>query len=198
MTLTLRPLQDWTGGKHSIERSRFDSPWSKTVRLLEREVELMQGRGLVVQIDLREADFRLDGNVRAKATVATPRVRVLFDTPDGTIVFQAGRYTRWRDNVRAVGLSLEALRGVERWGAIQGGAQYKGLLQLEAGGGMSTDDAVALLRQWAPYSEVPANASYESLWRRARANAHPDRSHDPDAFHAVIEAGRVLGIGGAR
>lgn len=53
----------------------------------------------------------------------------------GRAVFATDQYEKWEHNVRAIALTLEALRAVDRYGATQG-RQYAGFMQqLTAGAG---------------------------------------------------------------
>jgi hypothetical protein len=49
------------------------------------------------------------------------------------LVFATDAYEDWQHNVRAIALTLEALRAVDRYGTT-GGRQYAGFRQLTAGG----------------------------------------------------------------
>ena len=44
-------------------------------------------------------------------------VAVYFQLQDAPMVFACDKYNHVRDNIRAIGKTIEALRGIERWGA---------------------------------------------------------------------------------
>lgn len=52
----------------------------------------------------------------------------------GRLAYATDMFDSWQDNVRAIALSLEALRAVERWG-VSKGRQYTGFALLTAGPG---------------------------------------------------------------
>ena len=70
------------------------------------------------------------------AAVGLARLELSFDSHDhGRLTYATDQYTERQDNVRAIALSLEALRAVERWG-VSKGRQYTGFAQLTAGPGL--------------------------------------------------------------
>lgn len=58
---------------------------------------------------------------------------VMATQQQGRMVLATDTYEHWQANVRAIALTLEALRAVDRYGATQG-RQYAGFQQLTAGG----------------------------------------------------------------
>lgn len=145
MILTTRPLVDrqWIG-THARSRSQFTTTWSATLDLLEREVYAIQSAGMpdpVLMVDCQEADLRLDGQLRASARLATNAVALAFESTNGPLIFRCDRYNEqpwnnrmqlWQHNIRAIALTLEALRAVNRYGATQSGEQYTGYRQISA------------------------------------------------------------------
>lgn len=205
MHYTTRPLSDRTWLRPDRERktSQFDATWSKTLTLLGKEIEFLGGRDIVIEVDVREQDIRLDGGLRANARSSSPAVVVAFDTAaHGPMLYRADRYADrwsnrpgWQENVRAVALTLEALRAVDRYGATETGQQYAGFKALPAGRAMpashmTSDDAADLLTRHGGGEVDPSRA-----YRRARAAAHPDRNNgDRTLWDQVEQAARVLGV----
>ena len=200
---TIRPVSDRTNftGKH--QRSAFDTPWPVTERLLLAEVRHLQGRNLVVEIDVSEADIRVDGRLRANARPASPGVRVAFESKHGPLVYATDRFNHWQDNVRAIALGLEALRKVDRYGITKSGEQYAGWKALPSGSGqsashMTADEAWGVLGSFdeRPIAEQQrAPEGLQRAHRRARAFAHPDRhGGDRTLWDQVEQAARVLGV----
>ena len=200
MILTHRPLQmPWGHPVTEARRSRyiFKAPWSATLDLLDRELWHLDATAVVLQVDVTDADLRLDGQLRAHARPDFPGVRLIVDAPRGTLSWQTDVCEFWQHNVRSIALGLEVLRAVDRYGITTAGEQYKGWLQLEAGDGPNSMDAAAeVIWRWsgiAPNGSLPDSMIY----RAARANAHPDRQGgDRGPWDAVQAAGKLLGLAG--
>jgi hypothetical protein len=146
---TVRPISDRTPFRGTHEGSPFTADWASTVTLLERELDMLYARDIVIEVDVREGDIRLDGQLRADAKASTPAVRIAFDSSVGHLVYATDRYQRvwgsrsrmdsWQHNVRAIALGLEALRKVDRYGITRRGEQYAGWKQIT--NGMTRDQA---------------------------------------------------------
>lgn len=98
------------------------------------------------------------------------------------------QYDRLADNLAAIAGTLDALRGIERWGgaAILERA-FTGFAALPS----SVDSANS--SAWWVVLAVDHNASpddIESAYRRARREAHPDHGGSADKFNAVQNAWR--------
>lgn len=137
MQVIFRPLPVWPHKPSQRRSSQFATPYPRTLAQLEREIGYLGGRDVTIGIGLEEFDIRQDGMPRANARpVGHPGVEVSFDTRDyGRQTYATDQFWDWRDNVRAVVLSLEALRAVERYG-VSKGRQYAGFALLTAGPGL--------------------------------------------------------------
>ena len=218
MKLTVRPLTDRSFiAATPRTRSQFTTTWSETLEVLEREVYALQTVSMpdpVLMLDCTEADFRLDGQLRAHTKLASNAVALAFESRRGPLVFRADRYHEtgsnsrmklWQHNVRAIALTLKALRDVDRYGATSSGEQYVGYRQLEAKGArvMTPDEARKVL--FAQFSDsLPANLTSgpasdltadKTLVRIARREAHPDRAGGSrELWDLVQEAAAALGV----
>ncbi len=189
LVYTTRPLSDrsWLRRPSAREFTRFDSTWTATLKLLAREVSMIGGRNVVIEMDVPESAIRLDGGLRATAKTETPAVVVAFDSKHGPLLYRDDRFTSrwasqgpsWQQNVRAIALTLESLRAVDRYGATSTGQQYTGWKQIEAP---------------TPPPEFPwsvleglAGASLEEhghdrVISLARRKAHPDHGGTPESW----------------
>lgn len=212
LTYTVRPISDRTvfrGRPSSGDRNPFRrSTWSDTQQLLERELRMLRARDVVLELDVRERDVRVDGQLRSNASASSTAVRLAFVTDDGPMQFATDRfgwdyYDRpkvqgWQDNVRAIALGLEALRKVDRYGITRRGEQYRGFKAIGAGdgtvaSGMTTDRAIDLLGDEAGLNIGDTLPAPSVMVRRAKANAHPDRNNgDRSRWDAVEQAEQVL------
>jgi len=204
MRYTTRPLSDRTWLRPDRERtpSRFDASWPDTLDLLGREIGHLRGRDVVIEVDVRERDIRLNGGLRSTARAETPAVVIAFDTPGhGPMLYRSDRYntgggSAWQHNVRAIAKTLEALRAVDRYGATETGQQYTGFKALPAGRAMppshmTTDEARAVIT----HIIGPVDRPWDTRIRLARREAHPDRNGgDRTLWDKVEQAARVLGV----
>lgn len=143
---------------------------------------MLGGDDILLGVGLSESDIRLDGQPRANArAMGHPGVEVSFNTKAyGRLTYATDQYTDWQDNVRAIALSLEALRAVERWG-VSKGRQYTGFALLEAGPG-PIDRGRKLVEK---YGGV----------REALRHTHPDTGDTdvtPDDYRSVLEYRKSL------
>lgn len=108
------------------KRSQFSSSWSNTVGLLESELNAIQASNIVLQADCDRDQIRIDGQLRATAKLRGPGVILSFDSKKGACSFPCDKFTDWQSNVRAIALSLQALRAVDRYGVTKSNEQYRG------------------------------------------------------------------------
>lgn len=184
--LTVKPfasVQPEPGGQWS----RFRSPLRDTLELLSREMGQLQAANIVIELDVEERDIRLDGYPRANARIGNPAVAVSFDSRHGPLRYATCEFTDWQDNLRAIALSMQALRAVDRYGVSKRGEQYRGWKQLMP----SSDPADAI------QTEQAARRYLDDRWggdvRRALFETHPDRGGDPDEFRKVQRSRELLG-----
>lgn len=182
MRYEIRPLT-WTGPVTTdrASSSRFRAPWDDTLKLLQFEATMLGATYLILQVDADPADIRRDGMLRARARVAFPGVKIAIGSAYGPLEYATDAYEDWRANVRAIALSLVALRAVDRHGVSRRGEQYRGWTALDAGDNPARRAAQDLI------------ASYGGLADALKAT-HPDRGGTAEAFLKVQEARRVLNL----
>lgn len=201
------PLTDYTiFTTTSRLYSPFDSSWSSTQQLLERELAALRAEDVTLELALLAGQIRRDGMPRADAKVSHPGVRLSFGSVHGPLSYVCDRFVRrysndpqsWQINLRAIALGLEALRKVDRYGITNRAEQYRGFAELPAGtggialGGMTKDQALEVI---ATHDPGAGDAPLERRWKRARAAAHPDRhGGDQSAWDQVEQAALVLGL----
>jgi hypothetical protein len=192
MIYTFRPLGAWLDPVTDPRASsaRFRARWDDTIKLLSRELDHLDARNVVVQVDVEEQELRRDGMLRHYAKVGFPGVRVAFDSRHGPLLYATDAYDQvwsgtmpgWQANVRAIALGLEALRAVDRYGITRRAEQYQGWKAITAGD------------PYMPTTREQAQAlvdSYGGL-RAALRETHPDRGGDAGEFQRVLAARRLL------
>lgn len=198
--LNTRPLTTWVGElTPAVKRQRapYSAPLRSTLAALRRELRAIGARTPVLEVAIPQDQWRIDGRPYARAQAVHPGIVLsLPHTAAGPLRFACDRFGTWQDNLRAVVLTMEALRAVERHGAVQAREQYRGFLAIEGGtalgGAMSREEAVAVLRAAA---DAGPDEPIDAIVRRAKGAAHPDR-HDGDrtAWDRVETALDVLGL----
>ncbi len=160
--------------------SPFRASWTSTVNLLADELRHHGARLTVCEIDFRPEDLRLDGLPRADKRARSSGIVLSFHATyvpgKPQLRYEVATFTDWRDNVRAVGLGLQALRAVDRYGVTKRGEQYSGWAQIEApigdGNAQHGRELIAV-----------AGSLAEALKR-----AHPDHGGQEGDFRDVIAA----------
>lgn len=211
---SIRPLDGWPEGETLLRQSSavFRAGYRDTLALLRDELRHLEAERVVVQLDVREGDVRLDGMLRADAKVGPfPGVRVAFDSVHGPLMYATDAYENrgwglpsWQANLRAIALGLKALRDVDRYGITRRGEQYTGWKALPTGLSMgathmTTDEAWAVLYAAAEINDEAErrilSADPPGLLRRARGRAHPDRNGGNRlVWDQVEQAAKVLRI----
>jgi len=168
---------------HERTRSRFDvnETWART-HLVE-QVRLLGGRGLVVSSNV---STRRDGLPYANQRRPDDSgVAVYWLTPqDEWRVVACDRWQNVWENIRAIGLTLEALRGLERWGA-------SGILDRVFRGFAALPSATeSPARPWWDVLGVDRHSTLdqaEAAYRTLARIHHPDRGGNAEHM-AVLNA----------
>jgi hypothetical protein len=172
---TFRPLPTWPHAVTTPRRyGQFKASWQSTLDLLAFEIDKLDGRNPIIGAGFRESDLRKDGMPRSdrnQTPYMHPGVEISFDSRHGRLTYATDEFTEWKSNVRAIALSLEALRAVDRYGVSKRGQQYAGWAQLAAGG-PDPERGYLLVKR-------------AGSVRLALMAAHPDHGGDPADFADV-------------
>ncbi len=80
LKLKIRPIEGWPGeATRSRKHSPFRSGYKDTLGLLERELNALHARNVVVQLAVRESEIAIDGNLKAYAKPEYPGVILAFE-----------------------------------------------------------------------------------------------------------------------
>lgn len=197
-----RPIDEWPKRETADRQpSRFRASWGSTVKLLRQELNALDARNVEVRMDMPHTRIRNDGFPYVNAIPESPRFLLAFDTPGrDRLVFACDQWDRWEDNARAVALTMENLRAVDRYGVTSGREQYQGFKALPPQGGVSTtmtaEAAASLVAKLSGHytasdltrlKEVVAPAC-----RLAARKVHPDTGGTAAAFQNLQVAREVL------
>lgn len=196
------PIVTWPGAPTKNRReSLFRAKYGDTLELLDRELEKLRATEIVLQVALEPREIRLDGKPRADAKPSHPGIILTFKTKDGPHSFPCDTYTTWKDNLRAIALTLEHLRAIDRFGVTKRGEQYAGWKQLPPAGremtGMSIEAASQILARHAHSDEscddiLASSVCRESAYKKAVIRTHPDKTGGSDS--AFIEVQRAVEV----
>ncbi len=177
MQVVFRPIELWPA--EFSQQRHFSNPfragYADTLDLLDRELDKLGARSVVVQLALAESEIRLDGLPRAGALPSHPGVIVSFESKHGPLRYGTDAFPDWRANLRAIALGLESLRKVDRYGIGKRGEQYAGWKALPAGDEPSVERGRVLIGE---HGSVVA----------ALKATHPDHGGDAKDFRDVQAA----------
>jgi DnaJ domain len=160
-------------------RSKFATTFAVARDQLGRELKLLGAKDIVLStnVPLRRDGLPLAGQAQPK----DPAVAVYFYRKGRQLCFACDRWNKVEDNVWAVCKTIDALRGVARWGTgdmIE--AAFRGY--------------AALLPAAEPWHKVlgldagATRGTVEAAYRVKLAQAHPDRGGSAQQFQAVQDA----------
>lgn len=144
------------------QRSRFATGFGASVNRVMAELRLLGARHSVVSTNV---PLRRDGLPLAQAKrVEDPGVAVYFLYQDKQTCFACDRWDKVEDNIHAIAKTIEALRGIARWGTGDMlAAAFSGFTQLP-----SPDD-------WRQYfGSANTMEEVEHLYRVKARALHPD------------------------
>lgn len=177
------PLWPYPSTENRRGRNTFKASWSDTLALLERELDWLDGAGVIIGAGFTGGDLRLDGWPKANdRPPAHPGIELSFDSIRGRLSYHTDVCEGWQSNVRSIALGLEALRAVDRYGitgeraAPGGGRQYAGFAAIEAAPVVQLKTRGERLIQ-----EYGSEAA-------ALRGTHPDYGGDRADFEAVMAA----------
>jgi hypothetical protein len=184
MAIEAYPLQ-WPEGwsrTQSWKRQpgKFDTTLGKARDGLLAEIKRLGGRHPVISSNLK---LRQDGLPYAtQPKLDDPGIAVYFDYKTKPMCFACDRYSKQEANLRAIELTIAALRGIERWGASD--MIERAFTGFAAIGHQQPD-------HWSDVLGVSRNATPEeirSAWLRLRSVNHPDKGGSSSEFQRINDA----------
>lgn len=174
-------------------RSRFEvSGFGRARDFLLAEIRRMGGTGVILSTNI---PLRLDGLPYANSREPNdPGVAVYFRYGKRDMCFACDAYVTVRENAYAVAKTIEALRGIERWGASDMMERaFRGFAALAATS-ESAEDWTTVLQCSADATVDTINVQYRA---RARA-AHPDVAGGSHEMMARLNQARESALTAAR
>jgi hypothetical protein len=153
-------------------RATYKSTWFRGLASVQHELRLMGIPTLTTVISTNQP-IRNDGQpYAAQRLISDPGVAVYFRRKGREVVVCCDKWDRIEDNLRAVGLTLEAMRGLDRWGASEAlDRVFQGFTALPP------PAAYAEAKPWWEVLGVEQDwplAAIEKLYRLRAKELHPD------------------------
>lgn len=197
-----RIITDWPGELRPFTArtsTPFKVDWQHTLADLERELEKLRAKDVILETAHRDGDVRMNGSVNASATPLHPGVILSFDSRHGPLRYFTDAYESWRANVRAIGLGLEALRAVDRYGISGRGEQYTGFARLMAAKlAMTPERARQVIAETAGLNRTALFGADDdmiaTMYRLAAKRVHPDVVGEREKWDELAEAAEKLGV----
>jgi len=190
------PLQ-WPVGRmrtsrHKLKGDPFHMPAGKIRYDLARELKLMGSTDFVISSNLM---VRQDGLPYAgQKPPEDAGIALYFNRKGKQICISCDQYLSVDANLRAIGKTIEAIRGIERWGTEEMmDAAFTGFAALPA----STIVTPYQARPWHEVLEVSPSASPETIkaaYKSMLLKNHPDQGGDVNKFHEIQKAYQESGV----
>jgi len=157
------------------ESSKFDTTVPRALQFVEDEVRRLGGKQLVISSNCTLGSYKPDD----------PGVVAYFQYQTLTAGIPCDRWRKIEDNLHAIGKTIEAMRGIERWGA-------KHMIKA-AFMGFAALPAPTTLKHWREVLGVANDerdpGRIKECYRIQRGKTHPDRPGGTNAeFDAVQRA----------
>lgn len=184
------PLQwppAWPRTKYR-EQARFDTSFARARQQLLRELDLLGATGVVISSNIM---LRQDGLPYANQKQPEDRGIAVYFTLNGEQqCIPCDKWTRTEDNLQAIRKTVEALRGLERWGAKEMvNAAFRGFKALPETIIMGEHTSKA----WWEVLQVSQHADWEVIeaaYKRLLHKTHPDKGGTDFEFQELQVAYR--------
>jgi len=172
---------------HKRERSQFKQTPDRARRALLEEIRRLIGRryrrdDVIISTNVR---LRIDGEPYAgQRQPEDAGVAVYFKYKDKPMVFACDRWSLVHDNIHSIAKTIDALRGIERWGASD--MLERAFTGFQALPG--PDHVVA--RSWRDVLDYYGSnlAEANDAYKRKRKDAHPDHGGTDELFYEINQA----------
>lgn len=157
---------------------------AEAISRLQAELDRLGAREVILSTNV---ELRLDGMPRSDRGAPTdPGVAVYFTLKGRDISLACDKWDRVADNVIALAKHIEAMRGMDRWGVGSIEQAFRGYEALPA-----PDPWWVRLGLAGP---TRCEREIRDAYRRASANAHPDRPGGSHDRMAAVNAARDEGL----
>jgi hypothetical protein len=180
------PLYWPEGRERTKSHMRCASAFSGTFDLIRRgvcdELDRMGAKDVIISTNL---PLRADGMPRAGVQrPSDPGVAVYFKYRKNEMCFACDKYELVWENMRAIQKTIQAIRGIERWGSSDMMERaFRGFTALEEKAGEYWRDVLEIPRDAKPTAE-----HIEKAFRAFAHIYHPDKGGSAEEFHRLVLA----------
>lgn len=180
------PLYWPDGWKRSASRDASNFvyiPFGHSRDKLLREIGRLGGKSIILSTNI---PLRGDGLPYANfKPPADAGAAVYFDYKGKPMCFACDKFTAVWENLHAIELTIDAIRGISRWGASDMMERaFRGFLAIAYHG---PDWRTVLGFSGMDNGQVSAEM-IDDAFRRLAQEHHPDKGGDPDQFHKLTQA----------
>lgn len=162
--------------------SQFKTGFGKARQFLIWEVERMGGRQIVLSTNVPLN--KTDGLPRSSFTPSDPAVAIYFKRKGKDMAFACDKYHTVTDNMQAIAKTIEALRGIERWGASDMMERaFRGFTALPERASQPWREVLG----FTPEQKI-TEPEVESAFRKLSMVHHPDKGGDKEKFFEIVMA----------
>jgi hypothetical protein len=166
----------------SPKRAAFTGTHGRIQNELIKEIHLLGGRDIIISTNIQ---LRRDGLPYASQKPPEDKgVAVYFELDGKSLVFACDKWLHIHHNMRAIQKTIEAMRGMERWGVSD-------MLNRAFTGFKAIPESIT--PPWAQVLDVSATATQKEIieaYRKKVKETHPDKGGSAEAFNQVQEAYR--------
>lgn len=188
--ITSSPLY-WPPGRPRAkyrQNAAFQMTLAKARDHLMNEIRLLGGKNTILSTNL---ELRLDGLPYANQKApGDPGVAVYFDYKGTQHCFACDDWRLVEDNVRAIGKTIEALRGIERWGTGDMLERaFQGFKQLPSPESEPWWSVLGFMSE----AEALADGNFEIMAKKLLQKFHPDKDDGDEWKFKQVVAARQAG-----
>ncbi len=169
---------------YKIQKSRFDTTFDIARKLVFNEIARLGGKNPILSTNI---PLRKDGYPYASAREPDDRgVAVYFDYKGKSMVFACDKWQTTKENVKAVAKTIDAIRGIERWGSSEMMEQaFRGFEALPA-----PDQCKYSWRDYFDFApdHNPSEEKLKFTYRSFAKDFHPDHGGSDEDWAALNEA----------
>ena len=190
-------------GEVEREWGNFKAKVHDTLEKIAYELRRLDVAEGIIELDISDSDIRrFRGEYPSVSEPFSPRVRLTFSHPKvGPLQYPCGNYYSQKDNLRAIVLTLESQRAIERYGATIGGQQYEGWKGLPPGEEqeqyfVDEGEAADFISELAGIKNSKSLISDQEYlaycYKKAAKAAHPDTGGTEKRFKTLQQAKSIL------